>query len=152
MLAGAVQNIHILQPKPNTMTKSLIYAELLSNIRQVSVISALHTPCDASTKVELSKAGQQFVLYHAGEVITLDLPGQVSPKAPLQTPTPGSKEISWRLPLAHAAAAAGIESSQDNEVPWSARDPGRRSRVLVSQMRFCHYQERGHQGMERSTK
>jgi hypothetical protein len=100
----------------------LIYAELLSNIRQVSVITALSTPSDASTRVELLKGGNAIAVLHRGEIATSNLPGQVAPTAPLQKPALGVSEISWRLPLAIANNPRSAETLQDNEVPWSARD------------------------------
>ncbi|KAK6583659.1 hypothetical protein PZA11_003389 [Diplocarpon coronariae] len=100
----------------------LIYAELLSNIRQISVIVALHAPCDSATKVELSANGQQFLLQHKEQTTTLDLPGQAVSAFELQKPILGNKELSWRLPLAGQASRASIEDAQSNEVPWSAKD------------------------------
>lgn len=96
----------------------LIYAELLSNIRQISVIVALHTPCDGSTKVELSPDGLRFILIHGAKTTILSLPGQVAPNSQLQKQPIGSKELSWRLPLASQLPRA--EESQSNEAPWSA--------------------------------
>ncbi|KAK2624251.1 hypothetical protein QTJ16_006201 [Diplocarpon rosae] len=100
----------------------LIYAELLSNIRQVSVIVALCEPCDSATKVELSENGKQFLLRHRGQLITLGLPSQAISGFQLQKPILGNKELSWRLPLAGQASRASIEGAQSNEVPWSAKD------------------------------
>lgn len=96
----------------------LIYAELLSNIRQISVIAALHTPCDASTKVELSPDGLRFILTHGAKTTTLSLPGQVAANSQLQKPLIGSQELSWRLPLASPPPRA--DDAQSNEAPWSA--------------------------------
>lgn len=105
-------------------TKSLIYAELLSNIRQISVIASLDTPCDAATKVELAPQGQRVVLTHAGETISLNLPGHVAASSRLQKPALGSRELSWRLPLADAPASSALEHLQENEAPWSAKQLG----------------------------
>lgn len=113
---------------------SLIYAELLSNIRQVSVIAALDVPCDATTKVELTGGGQQFVLYHGGESNTLNLPGTVSQNAQLQKPAVGSKELSWRLPLAGPPTRPDAEDAQSKEAPWSAKTLGKESEFLC---RYC---------------
>lgn len=100
----------------------LIYAELLSNIRQISVIAALDAPCDSTTGAELSVDGRQFSLHHGGQLTTLNLPGQAVVHLQLQKPGPGNKEISWRLPLAGQASRASIEDAQSNDVPWSAKD------------------------------
>ena len=111
-----------------TDARPLIYAEFLSNIQQVSVIAALSTPCDTSTRAELLNGGLQIAVFHRGEKTTLDLPKQVSPGAQLQRPTSGSKEISWRLPLARASSDRSADSLLDNDVPWSARELGEDSK------------------------
>jgi len=101
---------------PNT----LIYAELLSNIRQISIIASLEAPCDASTKVELSRNRQKFILHHAGQTTVLSLPGQVAVNAQLHKPSQDNRELSWRLPLAGQPTRTSLEDSQRNEAPWSA--------------------------------
>lgn len=103
---------------------TLIYAELLSNIRQISVIASLDTPCDAATNAELASQGQRVLLTHAGETTSLPLPGRVAANARLQKPALGSRELSWRLPLAEAPAPSESERLQDNEAPWSAEQLG----------------------------
>ncbi|KAF4636537.1 hypothetical protein G7Y89_g1546 [Cudoniella acicularis] len=104
--------------------KPLIYAELLSNIRQISIIAALDTPCDASTKATLSSNSQQIILNHGGETTTLDLPGKVAANAQLQKPALGKKELSWRLPVAGAFTREDVENAQSIEGPWSAKSLG----------------------------
>ena len=101
------------------MPKPLIYAELLSNIRQISVIAALDTPCDSSTNVELSANGQAVVLHHHGNTTSLHLPGQVAPNSQLQKPALGSKELSWRLPVIGPLVRPNMENVS-NEAPWPA--------------------------------
>jgi len=104
------------------MPKPLIYAELLSNIRQVSVIAELDTPCERSTNVELSADGQQVTLYHHAKISSLDLPSQVAPNSRLQKPVFGSKEVSWRLPLNGPPSRQNEENAVSNEAPWPATD------------------------------
>ncbi|PSS22851.1 hypothetical protein M430DRAFT_40094 [Amorphotheca resinae ATCC 22711] len=101
------------EPKP------LMYAELLANIRQISVIAALETPCHSSTRVELSADGHQFTLHHEGKTTVLNLPGTTSPNIQLQKPALGAKELSWRLPLVSEPTASSAESS---DAPWPAKD------------------------------
>jgi hypothetical protein len=104
-----------------TMSESttLIYAELLSNIRQISVIAALDSPSNSSTRAELSSDGQQFLLRHEGQATILELPGAASPSFRLQPPAIAAKELSWRLPLAGEPKAADTEST---DAPWPAKD------------------------------
>jgi ubiquitin-protein ligase E3 D len=110
----------MLTPRP------LIYAELLSNIRQISIIAALDSPCDSTTKAELTADGHQIILHHGGIVTSLALPGQVPQAAQLQNPVLGSKELSWRLPVALPAQCtrSGLEDAQKNDAPWSAKSLG----------------------------
>ena len=98
-----------------------MYAELLSNIRQISVIVALDEPCDPATKVELSADGRHFIVDHGGEACSLSLPGQVPFSFLLPSPSLGAKELTWRLPLAGQPSRADMGSAQDNDSPWSAR-------------------------------
>jgi hypothetical protein len=105
------------------MSKSafLMYAELLANIRQISIIAALDTPSNSATKLELSKDGAQAILHHDGHTTSLDLPGQVSSPTRLQNPVLGRKELSWRLPLIEQPKSPRGES---NDAPWPAKDLG----------------------------
>ncbi|RKF66802.1 putative snf2 family helicase [Golovinomyces cichoracearum] len=96
-----------------------IYAELLINIRQISVLASLDTPCDSSTKIKLSEDGQQFSLFHNGQVNSLELPGKCFPNFRLQAPLLGSKELSWRLPW--VGQKAMDLDPLNPETPWSAK-------------------------------
>ncbi|KAL2066218.1 hypothetical protein VTL71DRAFT_2289 [Oculimacula yallundae] len=102
--------------------KPLMYAELLSNIRQISVLVALDTPCGPGTNAQLSADGRQFILQHEGDTFILNLPGQAVSNFPLQKPVLGNKDFSWRIPVAGEATRASIEDAQSNEAPWSAKD------------------------------
>ena len=97
---------------------TLIYAELLSNIRQISVIAVLPIPSNNQTTVALSSDRQQIALQHGGQTTTLTLPGQVHPTAQLQLPALGKTELSWRLPLAGQPTRS---EAPDVEAPWPAQ-------------------------------
>jgi ubiquitin-protein ligase E3 D len=97
----------------------LMYAELHSNIGHISIIAALETPCNSSTKAEISSDGQQFLLRHDGKAKTLNLPGAVSTSIRLEPTALGSKELTWRLPLAGRPGALNADSS---DAPWPAKD------------------------------
>jgi hypothetical protein len=99
--------------------KALLYAELLSNIRQVSIIAALETPCNQSTKVQLSDDGKQFILHHEDTVLSMSLPALVALSSQLQKPVLGSQELSWRLPLSPSCILSNLD--QNNDVPWSSK-------------------------------
>jgi hypothetical protein len=98
-----------------------MYAELLANIRQISVIANLPTPSDLSTRVELSKNGQQISLLHQDVLTVLNLPGQAMPDVWLSRPILGLQELSWRLPVAGQLTRADFES---NDSAWPAASMG----------------------------
>ncbi|CCU82431.1 hypothetical protein BGHDH14_bgh01977 [Blumeria hordei DH14] len=102
--------------------KSLVYAELLSNIKQVSILASLTYPCDENTKVELSDDGQKLTLIHRGQVHALSLPHKVYPKFNFQVPSKiGSQELSWRLPLIDQSSQQARQDTLSSEAPWSAK-------------------------------
>jgi hypothetical protein len=97
-----------------------MYAELLSNIRQISIIVTLPTPCDASTKIELVANGRLLILNHGGSSSSLHLPGQAAQDFGLQKPVLGSKELSWRLPL--NLPPSRVIADLSPVAPWPATD------------------------------
>jgi hypothetical protein len=101
--------------------RPLIYAELLGHIRQVSVIAVLESPCDSTTRFELSSDRRQIALHHKGETTALKLPGQVAASAQLSRLPVGTTELSCRMPL---AGERKREDPEGNESPWSARSFG----------------------------
>lgn len=99
-------------------SRVLMYAELLSNIRQISVGCSLSSPCSTSTSAGISADGKRLIVSHDGEESTLGLPAKVAATRlpPIQ---PGeTRSLSWRLPLASAAVRTGPTDVQT--VPWSA--------------------------------
>lgn len=119
------------------MSKALIYAELLSNIRQISVIASLDPPCDASTNIELSANGQEVILHHHGRATSLRFSGQVAPSSRLQKPVLASKELSWRLPLSDSFARSNAESATNNEAPWPAMEMAQDAQYYQFYCRSC---------------
>ena len=104
-----------------------MYAELLPNIRQITVTVGLPSSSNSSTSAKLSSDGHQFTLQHDEETSILTLPGQVVPDAPIQKPIFGLKELSWRLPLAGQSTRGDVES---NEAPWPAMRLGEGAEFL----------------------
>ncbi|KAA8573466.1 hypothetical protein EYC84_005051 [Monilinia fructicola] len=85
----------------------LIYAELLSNIRQISILAFLDTPSDSATKAELLGDGTLLKLHHAKQDFELKT---------------SSLELSWRLPLTGEGQRADVDIAQTIEAPWSSKD------------------------------
>ncbi|ETS87496.1 hypothetical protein PFICI_01324 [Pestalotiopsis fici W106-1] len=102
----------------------VLYAELLSNIRQVSVGCSLSSACATTTEASLSPDGQQLTVRHEGEECAVQLPGKVSAPTKLPMQTRDSRNLSWRLPLAGAAPMRFIPPSQldSQTVAWSASE------------------------------
>jgi hypothetical protein len=100
----------------------LIYAELLPNIRQISIVAELDTPSDATTTVKLAAEGRQVVLHHNAKDTVLPLPGQVAPQAHIQALPIARKDLTYRLPLAGAFQRADVDDAQSISAPWSAQD------------------------------
>ncbi|KAI1819074.1 ubiquitin-conjugating enzyme E2C-binding protein [Xylaria intraflava] len=99
----------------------LIYAELLSNIRQISVGCTLPTPASETTQASITPNGSALSVIHDGICQTLQLPGSVALSS--QLPINGLKvsSLSWRLPLAPRLTGPALSVSDDS-VPWSATD------------------------------
>lgn len=113
-----------------SLPEILIYSELLSNIRQISVFAVLPTSSDNNTTATLSSDRQRIILQHEGHTTTLKLPGQVDSTSQIQPVAVGKTELSWRLPL---AGQPSRPDAQDTEAPWSAKDLDVLSmRVIVS--------------------
>ncbi|KAK4247425.1 ubiquitin-conjugating enzyme E2-binding protein [Corynascus novoguineensis] len=106
-----------------------LYAELLANIRQISLAATLPSPCDASTQVVVSADCKSVVLKHRNSTHTLTLPAKTSlgpTVLPIQEKQSGSKSLEWRLPLDVASLPV---SNQADCMPWSATDLGTGSGV-----------------------
>ncbi|OTB00036.1 hypothetical protein M426DRAFT_245157 [Hypoxylon sp. CI-4A] len=99
-----------------------IYAELLSNIRKISVGCDLLTPSSSSTKATISPSGRVLTVCHDGAENTIVLPGRVASINSLPVLKLGSKNLSWRLPLAETPGHHAFSASDEQSVPWSASD------------------------------
>ncbi|KAI0536488.1 ubiquitin-conjugating enzyme E2-binding protein [Xylaria digitata] len=100
----------------------LIYAELLSNIRQVSVGCTLPTPVSTATLATVSADGRALTVTHHGSNQTVQLPDAVAPfsQLPIQK-SRGTTSLSWRLPLATPLTGRALPVSEE-AAPWSATD------------------------------
>jgi ubiquitin-protein ligase E3 D len=103
------------------MNDIIIYAELLSNIRQVSVAVSIPSPLDATTSAEVD--GLILRITHQGQTQALTLPALVS-KDPGQLPLPASSisRLNWRLPISMSAANTLSFSPENQPLPWNSTD------------------------------
>lgn len=121
-----------------------IYAELLPNIRQVSVVASLPSPCDSSTRALLLSDGSRIHVTHHDDSRLLELPAAVvqggggSPATlPLKPAADNGCKLTWRFPLdlAYSASAApqgaiATGGGAGSSVPWEAVNIAGGSTVL----------------------
>jgi hypothetical protein len=101
-----------------------LYAELLANIRQISLAASLPSPCDASTQVALSADRSTVELSHGSSNCSLTLPAKVAlggALLPIQDKQKGTAALSWRLPLDTSSLSSSRQANADH-TPWSATD------------------------------
>jgi hypothetical protein len=104
----------------------ILYAELLLNIRTVTLFTSLRTVHTRETKATLSTDGYSITVSHEGESATIHLPIKAGGggDAVLTLPaSPPSKEISLRLQIEeqdHSELFTGVhaEERKANVVPW----------------------------------
>jgi hypothetical protein len=97
-----------------------IYAELLSNIRQVSIAATLPSPSNSKTEVRVLDDGRRLRIEHDGLTEMLDLPGAVSGNTQLPVPQAASHDLTWRLPLSAGTAQIPHFLPESQTVPWAA--------------------------------
>ncbi|KAL8883721.1 MAG: hypothetical protein Q9192_007025, partial [Flavoplaca navasiana] len=118
------------------MTDIIIYAELLLNIRQITVVASLPSTYNNTTLVTLSEDRQSLSVAHDGQRNTIRLPAPVSPGFNLIIAPGTTKSLSFRLPLADDVA--NTLSLRDNtrgpQPLWSAVSMGSMTQVAC---RFC---------------
>ncbi|KAG6012398.1 hypothetical protein E4U43_007812 [Claviceps pusilla] len=100
---------------------SILYAELLSNIRQVSIAATLPSPPKPDTLARIAEDGQRFYLEHDGITSSLDLPATVA-KTLLRPAQGASRHLTWRLPLSSVGVVTPPFSPENQAVPWAASD------------------------------
>lgn len=124
--------LHLPLPTMSSHDTPTIYAELLTNIRQLSVAVTLPSSAGGQTRALIAPNGETLHIHHAGTETSFPLPGRVLAQtgAPTALPTPPpsasssvSQTLSWRLPLADSPVARSSSTSlADDPVPWTARD------------------------------
>ena len=107
-------------------TDCSLYAELLANIRQISLAASLPSPSDGSTQATLSADCRTVELRHRGSACQLTLPARAAlggARLPIQDKQKGGCMLSWRLPLDASSASSSPPPGQaDDAPPWSATD------------------------------
>ena len=99
-----------------------IYAELLSNIRQVSVVASLASASDSHTRADVTENGTEIRIHHGDEVHSLTLPARVAVSSQLPLPGQSTNVLSWRLPMPKDADSLRLpgQAPVSQSVPWDA--------------------------------
>lgn len=107
----------------NNMEPIELYAELLTNIRTVTLVASLKSESNRETKAELSADGQSISISHEGHSASIRLPTQMTGggTAALTLPATPSKNLTLRLQLEEKAPGLlKFENGNENLVPWPA--------------------------------
>ena len=108
-----------------------MYAELLLNIRTVTLFASLRTDRDHETRAELSADGEAVTISHEGQKASIRLPSKIKGggDAGLFLPAePRGKELTLRLQmeekegmeLIEGGEVEGMMGGKGNVVPWDA--------------------------------
>lgn len=113
------------------MPSILIYAELLLNIRHVTVFVILPSDPGPDSAASLSPDRRSIVITHQGEKQGLQLPCQVAAIAASDFPLTKLKELSFRLQVAVDLDLSQTQrpSSEYKDAPWAASSMTSESRV-----------------------
>src|SRR5262249_25552483 len=112
-------NLHILL----FMASIHLYAELLNNIRAVTIVVSLETEQNEETRIELSQDGKVIHVTHEGETASLSLPTRMigGGTAAITLPPIPSRDITLRLQLEEKELGLlMLHSNSENVLPWSA--------------------------------
>jgi len=100
-----------------------LYAELLNNIRAVTLVASLETEQNEETRIELSQDGHTIHVVHEGETASLSLPTRMvgGGTAAITLPPVPSRDITLRLQLEEKEPGLLVlQCNSENVVPWSA--------------------------------
>ena len=103
------------------MPKSYLYAELLLNIRQVTVFAILPSSSNEGTRVFLEADQRTICVEHDSEQSAIQLPCSVARNENLQLPPRAVLELSFRLRLSTDTESQTLAVMDPGSVaPWSA--------------------------------
>lgn len=104
------------------MARIELYAELLVNIRQITVFATLQSNAQHDTKAELSSDLKHIYLLHDGIAATIELPCRAADIGKLRLPTSNTRELSFRLPIGGSSLEDIDEALRGDSTIWSASD------------------------------
>lgn len=114
------------------MSNIYLYAEVLRNIKQITLYASLRTDKNESTKIDISSDRRYITVSHEDQVAKLLLPMQVSGTAEVTIPVQKAKDLSIRLQLEDTDAVNPRIEDVSHDGPWSAGalSPGAQIRCI----------------------
>ena len=106
----------------STMTNINLYAEVLTNIRQITLHASLQTTRNEQTQIEISSDKYVITVSHDGESASLYLPTQISGTANVTIPTEKKKELSLRLAIEDTSGLKPASGDRGQLAPWVAEE------------------------------
>lgn len=105
------------------MSKIYLYAEILANIRQISLYASLQTDKLEETTIDVS-SDKRIVTVSAGDDrASIFLPTGIGGDASLNIPTERKKELSVRLEIGDLGGLPAADELRClNDYPWTAKD------------------------------
>ena len=105
-----------------------IYAELLLNLRQITICISTDPEHKLDTKLSLTCDNTSLEVHHGGQVSCIRLPAKISTAASLDTPAQRAQELSLRLPL--AVPTQLVRAGRSRSFPLSAATLSRTAQLL----------------------
>lgn len=114
------------------MSDIYLYAEVLRNIKQITLYASLRTDKNESTRIDISSDRRYITVSHEDQVAKLLLPLQVSGTAEVTIPAQKAKDLSFRLQLGDTDAVNPRIEDVSHDGPWSAGtlSPGAQTRCI----------------------
>ena len=105
-----------------SMSPITLYAELLLNVRQVTVFATLPSEQNKEFALELSPNRKSVSLTQDGETVTLELPSDVVDETGKPHLASAAKQLSFRFQVPNSLQHSDhIGLNAENTVPWPAR-------------------------------
>ena len=114
-----------------------LYAELLLNIRQVSLVAILPSDCNERTRIWLGDDRRTLTLRHEDEEAIIELPCPVADCGSLKIHATSTRELSFRLAISNTARLpVQVEQAADCSDPWLALGLTPETHVACKSCRF----------------
>ncbi|KAL9110046.1 MAG: hypothetical protein Q9227_005385 [Pyrenula ochraceoflavens] len=100
--------------------KLYLYAEVLANIRQVTLYASLQSWKNEQTDITVASNKRTITVYHDGEIAQIFLPTKVAGTAKVTLPVERAKELSLRLEIADPDTVMQNRNEAEPPDAWAA--------------------------------